>query len=159
MSITMLRPRRNHALVVALYVNAALLLAILVAVMSGDRVPSMLSEASAQTPLAPQPIAGGSGMYLMPAQFSAQSWGCYVMDVDAQTLCAYEFKPREGKLRLVSARGIRHDRRLQRFNIDAPSPEEVAQLVEMEKSGRRGKSPPDDLRVPPEPEVEPDGEP
>ena len=145
------RPRRNNALVAALYVNAALLLAILVALLSGARMPSIGSAAYAE-PLAPQPIAGGGGIYLMPAQFSGNSWGCYVMDVEAQTLCAYEFKPGgQGKLRLVSARSFRHDRRLQRFNIDGPSPEEVAKLVEMEQNARRG-NPQNDAEQDPEPE-------
>ena len=145
------RPRRNHALVTALYVNAALLLAILVAVLSGGRVPSVLPAAYGQEP---QPIAGGSGIYLMPAQLDGETWGCYVMDVDSQTLCAYEYKTGANRIRLVSARSIRHDRKLQRFNIDEPSPEEVAKLVEMEQNGRRGNDRP---RVEPEPEQEGDG--
>jgi hypothetical protein len=147
------RPRRANPIAVALYVNAALLLAILVAVVSGGRVPSVLPEAFGQVP---QPIAGGSGMYLMPAQFAVNSWGCYVMDVDAQTLIAYEFMPaRGGKLKLVTARSIRHDRKLQRFNIDNPSPEEVEKLVEMEKNARRGN---DREPVEPDPDaVEQDG--
>lgn len=143
------RPRRNHALVVALYVNAALLLAILVAVVSGGRLPSLLPEAFAQRQ--PPPIAGGSGIYLMPAQFGVNVWGCYIMDVDAQTLCAYEYKPNPGKLRLVTARSIQHDRKLKRFNIDDPSPEEVEKLVEMEKNARRGN---DREPVEPDPEAE-----
>ena len=150
----MRKPRRHNPLVVALYVNAALLLAILVAIVSGGRMPSVLPEAfAANAPLAPAPIAGGSGIYLMPAQFAVNSWGCYVMDVDAQTLIAYEFRPGERKLRLVSARHIRHDRRLQRFNIDKPSPEEVAKLVELEAAGKRGEGADD---VQPEPEVDPE---
>ena len=144
------RPRRNHALVVALYVNAALLLAILVAVVSGGRMPSVLPAAYAQQQQ-PMPIAGGSGIYLMPAQFGVNVWGCYVMDVDAQTLCAYEYKPTNGKLRLVTARSIQHDRKLKRYNIDDPSPEEVEKLVEMEKNARRGNERPAEE---PDPEAE-----
>ena len=150
----MRRPRRNPALVVALYVNAALLLAILAAVVSGGggRVPSVLPAAFAQ---APQPIAGGAGgVYLMPAQFGPSVWGCYVMDVEAETLCAYEYRPTTGKLKLVTARGIRHDRKLQRFNIDTPGPEEVANLVEMEQNARGGN----DGRRPAEPDPEAEGE-
>ena len=145
------RPRRNHALVVALYVNAALLLAILVAVVSGGRLPSVLPGAYAQQQ--PAPIAGGSGIYLMPAQFGTNVWGCYVMDVDAQTLCAYEYRPVPGKLRLVTARSIQHDRKLKRFNIDDPSPEEVEKLVEMEKNARGGNE-----RPPAEPDPEAEGQ-
>jgi hypothetical protein len=132
----MRQPRRNNAIVVALYVNAALLLAVLVALVTGSRVPSVLPEAYAAAP-APQPIAGGGGMYVMPAQFSDRNWGCYVMDVDAQTLIAYQWFPGEKKLRLVAARNFRHDRRLHDFNTDSPTPADVAKLLEMEKAGRR----------------------
>jgi hypothetical protein len=131
----MRKPHRKNAVVVALYVNATLLLAVLVALLSGARIPSVLSEAYGAAP-APMPIAGGSGIYLMPAQFTASNFGCYVMDVDAQTLCAYQWFP-TGKLRLVAARNFRHDRRLHDFNTDHPTPAEVEKLVELEKSGRR----------------------
>jgi hypothetical protein len=131
----MRRPRRTQPLIVALYLNAALLAGILVALLCGARTPSFLSAAFAAGP-APQPIAGGSGIYLMPAQFSQNQWGCYVMDVDAQTLCAYQWMG-DKKLRLVAARGFRHDRQLHDFNTDNPTPEEVEKLVELEKSGRR----------------------
>lgn len=131
----MQRPRQNQPLVIALYLNAALLAGILIALLSGPRMPSFLSSAFAAGP-APQPIAGGSGIYLMPAQFSQNQWGCYVMDVDAQTLCAYQWMG-DKKLRLVAARSFRHDRQLHDFNTDNPTPEEVRKLVELEKAGRR----------------------
>lgn len=132
----MRKPRRTNALVVALYVNAALLLAVLVALVTGSRMPSVLPEAFA-APMSPQPIAGGSGMYVMPAQFSDRNWGCYVMDVDAQTLIAYQWFPGDKKLRLVAARNFRNDRKLHDFNTDSPTPAEVEKLLELEKSGRR----------------------
>ena len=134
----MRRPRRNHALVVALYINATLMFGILVAMLVGGRAPSWTSEAFAVPP-APQPIAGGSGIYLMPGQFTGNTWGCYVMDVDAQTLCAYRWFEGDKKLRLVAARSFRNDRKLHDFNTDNPTPDEVAKLFELEKSGRRDK--------------------
>lgn len=136
----MRRPRPNNALVIALYVNGALLLAILVAVMSsgnGSRFPSILPAAYGAAPAAPQPIAGGGGLYLMPAQFTQNQWGCYVMDVDAQTLAAYRWFDGEKKLRLVAARSFRNDRKLQNFNTDNPTPDEVARLLKLEEVGRR----------------------
>jgi hypothetical protein len=142
----MRRPRRNQALVLALCSNAILLLMILVALLAGGgRMPSVLPEAFA-APLAPQPIAGGSGVYLMPAQFADKNWGCYVMDVDAQTLCAYQYFPGDKKLRLVAARNFRHDRRLHDFNTDNPSPAEVEKLLALEQSGRRDN--PDAAKAP-----------
>src|SRR5688500_14816322 len=132
----MRRPHRKNAVVIALYINGALLLAVLVALITGARTPSMLPEAFAAPP-APLPSAGGSGMYLMPAQFTPNSWGCYLMDVDAQTLCAYKWFDGERKLRLVAARHFRHDRRLHDFNTDQPTPDGVEKLLELERSGRR----------------------
>ena len=149
----MRRPRRNHALVAALYLNAALLLAILVALLSGGRMPSMLPSAYAG-PGAPQPIAGGSGIYLMPGQFTANTWGCYVMDVDAQTLAAYKWFEGDKNLRLVAARSFRNDRRLHDFNTDSPTPAEVAKLLELEDAGRR-----DNPDVRPAPAPDPAGAP
>ena len=133
------RPRRNNGLVIALYVNAALLLAILVAVISGgtgSRFPSILPGAYA-APLASQPIAGGSGVFLMPAQFTDRNWGCYLMDVDGQTLMAYHWDHGAKKLRLVAARSFRNDRKLQNFNTDQPAPDEVSKLLKLEETGRR----------------------
>jgi hypothetical protein len=129
---------RNRALVIALYVNATLLLAVLVALLTGARTPSFLPEAYG-TQLSPQPIAGGGGIYVMPAQFSQTQWGCYVMDVEAQTLCAYQWFG-DKKLRLVAARSFRNDRQLHDFNTDNPTPADVGKLVELEKTGRRDNS-------------------
>jgi len=134
----MRKRRRSHALVVALYINATLLFGILIAMLTGGRGPSFTGEAFAVPP-APQPIAGGSGIYLMPGQFTGNTWGCYVMDVDAQTLCAYRWFEGDKTLRLVSARSFRNDRRLHDFNTGNPTPDEVAKLLELEKAGRRDK--------------------
>src|SRR3954462_12718462 len=91
----MRRPRRrNRSLVYALWANAALLGFIALMLLSRNDSPRWLPMAFGQdgraTPLSPQPIAGGGGMFLMPAQFSSNVWGCYIMDIDRQTLCAYK---------------------------------------------------------------------
>ncbi len=99
-------------------------------------MPSVLPEAYG-APSSPQPIAGGGGIYVMPAQFTGTTWGCYVMDVEAQTLCAYQWFNGDKKLRLVAARDFRNDRQLHDFNTDSPTPAEVAKLLELEKTGRR----------------------
>lgn len=133
----MTRSRRpNRPLVVALYANAALLLAILVALLSRGG-SGFGSSAFAAPPVAP--IAGGGGLYLMPAQFSVGRWGCYIMDTDAQTLCAYEYAPSsEGGLRLVAARYFKDDRQLKRYNTK-PDPDEMKHFIEMERNPVRGR--------------------
>jgi hypothetical protein len=118
---------RNRPLVIALYVNAALLLAVLVALVSRGGGQTVLAAAPA-----PQPIAGGANLYLMPAQFAANKWGCYVLDIDAQTLLAYYYAPKNDgtDLQLVAARKITYDRRLTNFNSTNPNWVEVKKWVD-----------------------------
>ena len=135
----MRRPRRHRPLMVALYVNAALMAAVLIAVLS--RGNSILPAAYAALP-APQPIAGGANLYLMPAQFNGNTWGCYILDIDSQTLCAYRYKPKNdgADLELVAARKITYDRKLTNFNSGHPSWQEVKQWVDQAAEGVRGQS-------------------
>src|SRR5690348_9615622 len=122
-------PRRN-SLVVALYLNAALLAAILIALLARDSSPTLIAPAMGQQQ---QPaIAGGAGVFVVPAQFSTTTWGCYLMDVDAQTLVAYQYLPGEKKLRLMAARNFRYDRKLGQYNTDTPSPAEVKELLDQQ---------------------------
>ena len=130
------RRTRHRPLIVALYANAGLLALILVAVVArGGRSPL---ESMAFGQQVPQPIAGGGGFFLMPAQFAANVWGCYVMDVDAQTLVAYRYNPTGGtggggSLNLSAARSFVYDRQLKVFNTGSPTPAEVRQIVQMER--------------------------
>ncbi|HEX8912477.1 MAG TPA: hypothetical protein VF796_08960 [Humisphaera sp.] len=140
------RRRRNRPLVLALYVNAALLAAVLVAVLSrGTGGTSAAYAAPAGD--APQPIAGGNGLYLMPGQFSQNVWGCYVMDTNRRTLLAYEYVGGTRSLRLVAARGYEQDLNLRKFNTFPPV-EEVERLVQMEKAGVRGVEKPANEKQP-----------
>jgi len=130
----MSNPRRpNSAIVVALYVNAAVMVVVGVLLLNRPGVPNFLPAAMAQSQ---GPIAGGAGVIVMPAQLSQNTWGCYLLDIDAQTLAAYQFFPGEKVLKLSAARNFRHDRRLGNFNT-LPSPNEVADLVEKERDSGR----------------------
>jgi hypothetical protein len=124
----MKRPHRSRPLLVALYANAALLLAILICLASRGSSGSFLPSASA-APMMPQPIAGNGNLYLMPAQLLNSVWGCYVMDTEAQTLSVYSYNGNQ--LRLIAARSIRSDHHLTNYNT-APDPEEIRKLVELE---------------------------
>ena len=78
---------RSRSLSAALWVNAALLAVIAFSLAfhsSESQFPEFLPAAYAQPAGPQQPIAGGAGLFLMPAQFSSNTWGCYVMDVDSQ---------------------------------------------------------------------------
>ena len=132
--------RHTTPLAIALYLNAALLAVIAVMLGSRSNVPQFLPVAMGQAnpPSVQQPIAGGAGVFVMPAQFSTNLWGCYLMDVDSQTLCVYQYFPGEKQLRLMAARNFKYDRRLGNYNTAAPSPSEVKDLVEKEAAGVRG---------------------
>jgi hypothetical protein len=120
---------------VALYVNAALIFAVLMVLISRDSSIRILPGAMAQNQL---PIGGGAGVFIVPAQFSPNTYGCYLMDIDAQTLLAYQFYPGDkDKLRLMAARTFRYDRRLGHFNTGSPTPEDAKSLVEAELAAGR----------------------
>lgn len=128
------RRHRQSPLVVALYLNAALLACVLTALLSRDS----RSAAMAADPAVPQPIAGGNGLYLMPGQFATNLWGCYVMDVNRQTLSAYEYIPGRRQLQLVASRYFANDVQLRAFNT-VPDPEEVKRLVDLQNAPVRGQ--------------------
>lgn len=84
----------------------------------------------------PAPIAGGGGLFMMPGQFSQNTWGVYLMDIDTQVICSYQFYPGEKQLRLVASRNFSWDRRLKNFST-TPSPNDVKAMVESEQNSNR----------------------
>jgi hypothetical protein len=118
-------------LVAALWANAALLAVIVLTMLNRGTVPSVLPAAYAQNQ---PPIAGGAGVFVMPAQMATNVWGAYLLDVDSKTICAYQFFPGEKKLRLSAARSYKYDTKLENFNTDIP-PREVKAMVEKAQAG------------------------
>jgi len=138
MTSPQLRPSSpSKSLVVALWANAALLAVIALLLVNRSSVPSFLPAAYAQNQ---PPIAGGAGVFVMPGQFRENVWGCYLLDVDSKTLCAYQYFPGEKKLRLAAARSYRSDVKLENFNTD-PSPNEIKALVDRQQAGGAGAAP------------------
>jgi hypothetical protein len=133
----MIRPRRrsrhSHVVAYALWANAALLAAILVVLVGRDKSSSLTLSPAAFGQV--QPLGGG-GLYLMPAQISTNVWGCYVMDIDQQTLCGYAMTGSPPELKLITARNFRFDRQLGAFNT-MPPPSEVKAMLEKEKESSR----------------------
>jgi hypothetical protein len=123
--------RRSSAIAYALWANAVVLTAILVVLIGRDNSIRLTPAAFAQN----QPLGGG-GLFLMPAQLSHNIWGCYVMDIDQQTLCGYAMTGSPPELKLVTARNFRYDRQLGSLNT-TPPPSEVRAMVEKEKESGR----------------------
>ncbi len=129
----------SKALTVGLYLNAALLIAVLGVLLGRSDIPPMVSAAQAQQL---PPIAGGGGLFLMPGQLAPSVWGCYLMDVDRQTLMVYQYEPGEKKLLFRAAREFTNDRRLKDYNTGPLSPIEVGNLAEKEADAGRVVQPP-----------------
>jgi hypothetical protein len=143
----MRRPRRNNPIALALWANAIALTIVGLAIFSRSsgsnsprdtidvpNFPDFASRAMAQNQM---PIGGGAGLFMVPAQFSSTTFGCYIMDVDAQTLSAYWYEPPSHQLHLVASRNFRFDRRLGNYNT-IPAPMEIKALVDKEQAEVRG---------------------
>ncbi|MGA2585320.1 MAG: hypothetical protein ABSG31_18785 [Tepidisphaeraceae bacterium] len=137
---------RSNPIAFALYVNAALLLAIVVLLATHGR-PALASVALGDASAPQLPIAGGNGIYVMPCQLHPSVWGCMVMDTNRQTLAVYEYRAGEQSLVLTAGRDFGYDLQLKNFNTD-PAPEDIKQKVEQQENNNpQGmNNPPDDAR-------------
>ena len=117
---------------IALYVNAAVLIGGVLYLAAGNA--SLMPSAIAQQPQPRNSPAASAAISMVPVQMSANTWGCYLLDADAQVLCVYQYVPGERLLRLQAARNIAYDRKLGAFNT-VPLPREVADLVQKEATG------------------------
>jgi len=137
----MQHPRRSKAILYGLWANAAMLALLAFILLARDSrtgsLPNVLPAAFAQ----PQPaIAGGAGVFIMPGQVSDHTWGCFLLDVDSQTLCAYQFKGGKAQLELIAARNYKFDRRLANFNT-TPAPRAIEQILQEEQKAIRAPAP------------------
>ena len=112
---------RSRKLYLALCGNAALL-GLILASMWARRPAAAVAQAA-------PPAVATAGMSIMPGQLSPQTWGCYLLDADRQTLCVYSYRPGEHELRLDAARDVQYDRSLKQFNT-TPPPTEVGRLAD-----------------------------
>jgi hypothetical protein len=123
-----------------LWVIAALLAVIAGAlVLRWDDASSGRQAAWAQLPGTGAQV-GVRGIYAFPGQFTRNSYGLFMLDVDTGTLWAYELTGGvEGakQLRLVAARSWIFDRYLEEYNVADPTPAAVADLVERQTAQQR----------------------
>jgi len=101
-------------IVYALYLNAAILLAILLTLLGRGR--ASVDTAAAQAFPDQPPIAGGNGIFVMPCQLHPEVWGCYLLDTQRQTLAVYEYRAGQQALVLSAARDFRSDLDLKNYN-------------------------------------------
>ena len=85
-----------------------------------------------------QPVsqAGARGVFAFTGQLTKNTFGVFMVDVDAGTIWCYEWDGGRGCLRLIAARSWRYDRYLEEFNACDLPPREVERMVEMERARR-----------------------
>jgi hypothetical protein len=135
----------RNAIAIALYANAAVLLGILIVLL--DRQPSIVSPAFGDVPTQ-APIAGGNGVFVMPCQLHPNVWGCFLIDVDHNTLCTYEYRAGDKSLVLTAARDYQYDLQLRNYDTFPPF-YDVKKLVEDQNSARQTDEP-GDATTPPD---------
>jgi len=92
----------------------------------------MLPEAFGQ----PVTSAGLRGVFAYSGQLTKNTYGIFMVDIDAMTTWAYEYDPQKKCLRLVAARTWRYDRYLENHNgCDLP-PDVIEQMVEDQRQYR-----------------------
>lgn len=90
------------------------------------------------------PGMGVRGIYAFTGQLDARSFGLFMLDVDSGTVWCYEMVRNRASdpvfMRLVAARSWLYDRYLEEFNAGSPTPTEVRQLVEQQRTARQGQT-------------------
>lgn len=113
-----LRPhRRRWLVVVALGALAAGLLV---------EVGRSLAEGEAPLPQASARPAGS--IIAVTGQISRDGYGVYLVDLDNETICVYQYHTSAKTLRLLASRMFTYDMQLNEYNTE-PSPREIMQLV------------------------------
>lgn len=124
----------TNGLTKVLYLNGFGLLAIAaVLLLRGGGAESLPLGNIAQAQV---PIAGGGGVYLMPAQLASNIWGVYLLDTDEQTIMVYKADRGGERLTFEAARNFTNDRLIDNFNTE-PSPDEVKAIVERSRQTER----------------------
>jgi len=126
---------QRRSIHLALYSIAGLLALNLVAILARHDAPIFPSAFAADT--RQPPIAGGGGLFVMPAQLSSNTWGAYLMDIDRGTLCVYQYFPGTKQLQFIASRKFTNDTRLENFNT-TPTPSEIVDLVDKQNKPLRG---------------------
>jgi hypothetical protein len=123
------------------------LIAVLLAVIATATVlrwdeASLTRSASAQAlNTGAGPGASARGIYAFTGQLDSHSFGLFMLDVDSGTVWCYEMVRNRSSdpmfMRLVAARYWIYDRYLEEFNVASPTPTEVRQLVEQQRTARQ----------------------
>ena len=118
------------------WVIAAALVAIATAQFIKPDHPFTIDSALAQGVVS----GGARGVFAFSGQLSKNTYGVYIVDVDAMTMWMYEYQPQKGCMRLAAARSWRYDRYLENHNLCDLPPDIVEQMVAEQRKYRLQES-------------------
>ncbi len=101
---------------------------VLLAVLAGGlwfQVGRSFAQDDTDTPEARQ----GSGIIAVTGQITKDTYGVYLVDTDAETICVYQYVAPSKILRLLASRTFTFDMMLDAYNTE-PSPRQIRGLVD-----------------------------
>ncbi len=101
----------------------------------------LLIQVGVATSQADAQVTGGGEdkLFAVAGQITPGAFGLYLVDLETNTICVYQYVPTDRRLKLVAARTTLFDRQLDAYNTQ-PSPREIKTLVGQQK--RLGDTPP-----------------
>jgi len=134
-------PGRSRWRTAALFVVGAGLLANAAALLwprAGGQYPTdfSFSQIAMAQPMPGTPnagVAGARGLFAMPAQLGPNTYGLYLLDLDAGNIVVYRVNADKDRFHLMAARNFRNDRFLEDLNNDSPTPKEIQKLIQQQR--------------------------
>ncbi|MCK6456985.1 MAG: hypothetical protein L6Q92_10710 [Phycisphaerae bacterium] len=125
--IVYVMPRQTANWIIA---TALSVIATVLVVRGGGPIPD--NAAFAQNTL-----VGSRGLHAFTGQLDKNTYGLFMMDVDAGTVWVYEYVPLKRRLKLVAARSFAYDRYLENYNGDEEtSPAIIEQLIKRQREAK-----------------------
>lgn len=106
------------------------LIALLLAIIATVLVVRPNSPVLVQPAFGDQPMVGARGIFAFTGQLDKNSYGLFMMDVDARTVWCYQYQPGTRKFKLVGARSFDYDRYLKNYNNEGLTEDDVRGLIE-----------------------------
>ena len=69
-------------------------------------------------------------VFVVAGQISDETYGLYLVDTEKQTICVYQYEPKDRKLEWRASRTYRFDVQMDAYNTAEPLPSEVQRLAD-----------------------------
>lgn len=125
-------PREDSAVAVSRQSPQTVLwiIAILLSIIATALIVRSPGPFAVQPAFGDAPMVGARGIFAFTGQLDKNSYGLFMMDVDARTVWCYQYLPATRKMKLVAARSFAYDNYLKDYNNDTPTEAEVRGMID-----------------------------